>query len=498
MKLDATDLRYVTSDEFRVLTAVEMGSKNHEVVPLSLIVQISGLRNGGINKLVGSLAKRNLVSRVQNAKYDGYRLTYGGYDFLAMRALSKRDSMHSVGNQIGVGKESDIYIVADAEGNEMVLKLHRQVHIFFAESKFSICFFSLGRVSFRAIKEKRDYLGKRKSASWLYLSRLAAQKEWEFMKILHQHDFPVPRPIDQARHTILMEFIDAYPLRQVSEVENPGKLYSQLMDVIVRFAQAGLIHGDYNEFNILIKRDTGEPIVIDFPQMVSTSHENAEWHACTSIEIKSVEESGKGNFKLDVMVEASGFGRKEMKILAEYMEAVRQEEGDHESSGFDEEELDEEDGSESADEETEDAINLDEKRQNLDNGRPISNEAVEASSIPLHEASSSMPLSLSADPNTLKFDELEISDLSDTRLSRSPPQSRRNLPVEEDSSEEEEGTGQKGDIKSIVASDITKKRAQQQRKYHSKRSIRSAGRSQGSKAKQSTKVRLADHGGFWG
>lgn len=67
--------------------------------------------------------------------------------------------------------------------------------------------------------------------------------------------------------------------RQVSEVENPGKLYSSLMDIIVRFAQAGLIHGDYNEFNILIRRDTGEPIVIDFPQMVSTSHPNAEWFA---------------------------------------------------------------------------------------------------------------------------------------------------------------------------------------------------------------------------
>ncbi|KJA29171.1 hypothetical protein HYPSUDRAFT_127356 [Hypholoma sublateritium FD-334 SS-4] len=320
MKLDATDLRYVTSDEFRVLTAVEMGSKNHEVVPLSLIVQISGLRNGGINKLVGSLAKRNLISRVQNAKYDGYRLTYGGYDYLAMRALSKRDSMHSVGNQIGVGKESDIYIVADAEGNEMVLKLHR-----------------LGRVSFRAIKSKRDYLGKRKSASWLYMSRLSAQKEWAFMKILSEHGFPVPKPIDQARHCILMSFIDAYPLRQVSEVENPGKLYSQLMDVIVRFAQAGLIHGDYNEFNILIKREDGEPIVIDFPQMVSTSHENAEWYFNRDVECirtffkrrfryesslyprfrKVIEESGETGFKLDVAVEASGFGRKEMKVLEE-------------------------------------------------------------------------------------------------------------------------------------------------------------------------------------
>jgi tRNA A-37 threonylcarbamoyl transferase component Bud32 len=50
------------------------------------------------------------------------------------------------------------------------------------------------------------------------------------------------------------------------------------MDIIVRFAKAGLIHGDYNEFNILIHRETGEPIVIDFPQMVSTSHENAEWY----------------------------------------------------------------------------------------------------------------------------------------------------------------------------------------------------------------------------
>jgi RIO1 family len=31
-------------------------------------------------------------------------------------------------------------------------------------------------------------------------------------QVLHEHQFPVPRPIDQARHCILMEFIDAYPL----------------------------------------------------------------------------------------------------------------------------------------------------------------------------------------------------------------------------------------------------------------------------------------------
>lgn len=62
---------------------------------------------------------------------------------------------------------------------------------------------------------------------------------------------------------------------QVQEVDDPGKLYSDLMDLIVKLANHGLIHSDFNEFNLLIN-DKCEPILIDFPQMVSTSHKNAE------------------------------------------------------------------------------------------------------------------------------------------------------------------------------------------------------------------------------
>ncbi|KAF7347774.1 Tudor domain-containing protein [Mycena venus] len=474
MKLDATDLRYVTPDEFRVLTAVEMGSKNHEVVPTVLIAQISGLRNGGVNKLIGSLAKRNLVSKVQNAKYDGYRLTYGGYDFLAMRAMSKRDTMHSVGNQIGVGKESDIYIVADAEGKELVLKLHR-----------------LGRISFRAIKEKRDYLGKRKSASWMYMSRLAAQKEWAFMKVLHEHNFPVPRPIDQARHCLLMEFIDAYPLRQISEVPSPGKLYSTLMDLIVRFAHAGLIHGDFNEFNILIRRETGEPIVIDFPQMVSTSHENAEWYFNRDVECirtffkrrfryesalyprfkSTLSEDGvaTGEFRLDVMVAASGFKQKDMKILEEYMEAVK---SDDEGG---EEESEEESSGDSGEEEDAEADEEDEETRQEDG----ENDG-EAPEVPRGPAGSE--------------DEAELSDSSKlSTLSRSPPRSRADSPI---SLEKSVASLTLDNVKERVAAEVTKTRAQQKRKFHSKRNTRRAGRSQGSKAKQDTRVKV-DNSGVW-
>jgi RIO kinase 2 len=73
------------------------------------------------------------------------------------------------------------------------------------------------------VKQNRDYLQGQKSASWMFLSRLAAQKEFEFMKvapllydtdskILYDNGFPVPQPIDQNRHQVVMEFIDAFPL----------------------------------------------------------------------------------------------------------------------------------------------------------------------------------------------------------------------------------------------------------------------------------------------
>jgi len=51
---------------------------------------------------------------------------------LALRALSHRGSIASVGNQIGVGKESDILVVANTDDQQMALKIHRWDIILFA------------------------------------------------------------------------------------------------------------------------------------------------------------------------------------------------------------------------------------------------------------------------------------------------------------------------------------------------------------------------------
>ena len=46
MKLDPNALRYLQREDFRVLTAVEMGQRNHAIVPVELISKIAALRHG--------------------------------------------------------------------------------------------------------------------------------------------------------------------------------------------------------------------------------------------------------------------------------------------------------------------------------------------------------------------------------------------------------------------------------------------------------------------
>lgn len=338
MKLDTKSLRYLNAADWKVLSAVESGSRNHEVVPTTLITSLAKSSPGDVQRSISLLARSSLIAKVATAKYDGYRLAYGGLDYLALHGLQRSGVIYSVGNQIGVGKESDIFVVSDEKGEQQVLKIHR-----------------LGRVSFKkGVRNKRDYAKtktqkERGAGSWMYMSRLAAMKEFAFMTALREAGVEVPVPLGQNRHQIVMSLVDGFPLRQIDKVPDPAGLYAELIAIIVRLAHLGLIHGDFNEFNIMIKEVEGQdgevglvPVVIDFPQMVSIDHANAEYYFDRDVNcIKRyfsrrfgfVSDDGGPHFadvrkaiaqdtetkRLDAKVEASGFSKKMAKDLDAYM-----------------------------------------------------------------------------------------------------------------------------------------------------------------------------------
>lgn len=329
-----------------------MGMKNHELVPGPLAANIANIKAGGVHKLLRELCKQKLLAYERGKKCrfccwsigvaqlahsqlfpipdDGYRLTNMGYDYLALKVLTNRGSINAFGNQIGVGKESNIYTVSDTDDHPACLKLHR-----------------LGRTCFRNIKEKRDYHGRRQNCSWLYLSRISATREFAYMKALYDRGFPVPKPHDFNRHCVIMDLVNGYPLTNVHEVEDIEGLYDDLMNLIVRLGNNGVIHGDFNEFNIMVT-DEGKPILIDFPQMISTSHPNAK--QIFDRDVTGVRDLFKKKFgyvsedypkfediereeNMDVEVSCSGYGftkQMEKDLLQEY---GMEEPSDEEESG---------------------------------------------------------------------------------------------------------------------------------------------------------------------
>lgn len=60
--------------EIIFILQIEMGMKNHELVPGSLIAQIANLRHGGVHKLLKELSKHRLVSyeRGKHCKYHAF------------------------------------------------------------------------------------------------------------------------------------------------------------------------------------------------------------------------------------------------------------------------------------------------------------------------------------------------------------------------------------------------------------------------------------------
>lgn len=251
MKLDPTVLRTMGPTDFRVLEAVEKGMQKHALVPSSLIASISSLRHGGTGKILSSLLRDKLLSHDQSCGYDGYRITTAGYDILTLHNLKSRKIIAAIGDRIGTGKESDIYLAVRPNGDQIVLKFHR-----------------LGRTSFRNVKKTRDYFvyhqkGRNSGApkmnqgnSWLFLSRKSALKEFAFMKALYSVDYPTPEPIAHNRHVVAMTLIRGVPLYQIVRTKLSGEqaaaIFHQASDLALRLAKHGLVHCDLNEFNLIV------------------------------------------------------------------------------------------------------------------------------------------------------------------------------------------------------------------------------------------------------
>jgi len=193
-------------------------------------------------------------------------------------------------------------------------------------------------------------------------------KEFAFMQALHAHGFPTPVPIDHNRHIVAMNRIDGSPMAQLQagSMQDSEAVFANCLAILRRLAECGLVHCDFNEFNLMVDA-AGKVTLIDFPQMVSTNHVNAEdlfnrdmrglakffamkmHYVPDEDQILRLENISVVEAHLDEQVRASGFSKEEDNelvgfIMSNERAAAEGEEADEGSSGSDESEDGEEGG----------------------------------------------------------------------------------------------------------------------------------------------------------
>jgi RIO kinase 2 len=240
-------------EDFYLLSGIEQGMRFSEWVREGKLAEFSDLSPEEAEYRLDRTMDRDLVER-KTIQYEGYSLTFEGYDALALRAFAERGTVEGFGAPLGVGKESDVYEVQSYR--PLALKFHRE-----------------GYTNFREVMKERDYTSENEHVSWLYTARKAAEREYEALETLYP-DVRVPRPIDQNRHAIVMERMEGVELSRagLESAQVVGVLDLILSELALAYEE-GYVHADISEYNVFVNEDG--ITLFDWPQAVPTDHENA-------------------------------------------------------------------------------------------------------------------------------------------------------------------------------------------------------------------------------
>ncbi|MGM0398497.1 MAG: serine/threonine-protein kinase RIO2 [Halobacteriota archaeon] len=240
-------------EDFHLLSGVEHGMRFSKWVSREKLPDFSGLSAEEVDYRMNRMLDREFLER-KTIQYVGVRLTFDGYDALALRTFAERESIEGFGAPLGVGKESDVFEVKSYK--PLALKFHRE-----------------GHTNFREVHRERDYTAEKEHTSWQYTARKAAEREYEALETLYPAA-RVPRPIDQNRHAIIMEKVDGVELSRAKlDPEQAVGVLNLILDELATAYRTGFVHADISEYNVFVN-EAGITL-FDWPQAVPTDHENA-------------------------------------------------------------------------------------------------------------------------------------------------------------------------------------------------------------------------------
>jgi RIO kinase 1 len=183
--------------------------------------------------------------------------TYG-----ALYKLVQDGHIDAFGGPISTGKEANVYTALSGD-HEVAVKVYRINASDFKDMRGYLD----GDPRFEGIGSDK----KKVVTAWV-------RKESSNLKRARRAGVRTPEPIAVERNVLVMEYLgtDEGRAKRLSEVhiENPDTAYEVVKEYLRRLYDAGLVHGDLSEYNIVFHE--GQLYIIDLGQAVTIHHPNAD------------------------------------------------------------------------------------------------------------------------------------------------------------------------------------------------------------------------------
>ena len=192
----------------------------------------------------------------------------------SLQTLIDEGVIDAVMRPLKSGKEAAVYVVRCGDALRCA-KVYKDM----AQRSFQ------NRVQYQEGRKSRGSREARAVASGSRYGRRQQEAEWKSAEVdalyrLRDAGVRVPGPYGFFHGVLVMELVtdaDGQSAPRLGEVElepdQAREFHTVLIRQIVRMLCCGLIHGDLSAYNVLVAPDG--PVIIDFPQVVSATGNNA-------------------------------------------------------------------------------------------------------------------------------------------------------------------------------------------------------------------------------
>lgn len=232
-------------------------AKLYEFVPAEVIRARTGIPDSILYRSLRNLVDDKLV--VPHKSYSTmYRLTFTGLNIASLHGLLRRGLVDSIGERIGLGKESLVYL-ATKGGESLAVKFHR-----------------IGITSFRRIVRVRSYGPRFNELWWGARSIVSAEREYRALETMWKLGASVPRVFGREYNAVVTSYIEGIDLYRAKDLKDPQAVLEGIVETARKaYQEAGIVHGDLSPYNVVVSSDGEEPYVIDWPQWIKSSEDNA-------------------------------------------------------------------------------------------------------------------------------------------------------------------------------------------------------------------------------